>query len=68
MIHGNENLDFDYWSKHNPNIEITPWERKLLRDYFINDLGMIPDHDLDFQTNQIKLLIDFGRRMCYSLS
>lgn len=68
MIQGNENLDFNYWSKHNPNIEITPWERKLLREYFINDLGMIPDHDLDFQTNQIKLLIDFGRRMCYSLS
>lgn len=68
MIKGKENLDFNYWSKHNPNIEITPWERKLLREFFTEDYGMIPDHKLDYQSSQLKLMIDFGRRMSYSLS
>lgn len=69
MIRGNENLGFDYWSNHNPNnLEITPWERKQLREYFIDDLGMIQDHELDYQSKQLKLLIDFSRKINYSLS
>ena len=69
MIRGKGNLGFNYWSNHRPNnFEITPWERQLLREYFIEDLGMKPDHDLDFQSKQLKFMIDFGRRMNYFLS
>ena len=69
MIRKKENLDFKYWCKQLPvDFEITPWERQLLREYFIEDLGMKPDHDLDFQSKQLKLIIDFGRRMNYFLS
>jgi len=48
--------------------EITPWERQQLREYFVQDLGMIPDKELDYQSDQLKFLIDFGRRMNYFLS
>lgn len=68
MIRGKENFDIKYWSNHIQNIEITHWERKILREFFTEDLGMIPDHELDFQSNQLKLMIDFGRKMCYYLS
>jgi len=69
MIRGKENLGYDYWCRHLPTkFEITPWERQQLREYFVQDLGMIPDQELDYQSNQLKLLIDFGRRMNYFLS
>jgi hypothetical protein len=69
MIRGNENLGFNYWCKHLPTkFEITPWERQQLREYFVEDLGMVPDQELDYQSDQLKLLIDFGRRMNYFLS
>ena len=69
MIRGKGNLGFNYWSNHQPNnFEITMWERQLLREYFIEDLGMTQDHDLDFQSKELKLMIDFGRRMNYFLS
>lgn len=69
MIRGNENLGFDYWCRHLPTeFEITPWERQQLREYFLQDLGMVPDQELDYQSDQLKLLIDFGRRMNYFLS
>ena len=69
MIRGKENLGFNYWCRQLPTeFEITPWERQQLREYFVNDLGMIPDQELDYQSNQLKFLIDFGRRMNYFLS
>ena len=69
MIKGKENLGFDYWCNHLPTkIEITPWERQQLREFFVNDLGLIPDQELDFQSKQLQLLIDFVRRMNYFLS
>lgn len=69
MIRGKENLGFEYWSNHNPNkFEITPWERQQLREYFIDELGMKRDHKLDYHSKQLKLLIDFSRRMNYFLS
>ena len=69
MIRGKENLGFDYWCRHLPTeFEITPWERQQLREYFVQDLGMIHDQELDYQSDQLKFLIDFGRRMNYFLS
>jgi hypothetical protein len=69
MIRGKGNLGCNYWCKHLPTkFEITPWERQQLREYFVEDLGMISDQELDYQSDQLKLLIDFGRRMNYFLS
>jgi hypothetical protein len=69
MIRGKGNLGFNYWSNHRPNnFEITPWERQQLREYFLQDLGMIPEQELDYQSKELKLMIDFGRRMNYFLS
>jgi hypothetical protein len=51
MIRGKGNLGFNYWSNHRPNnFEITPWERQQLREYFLQDLGMIPEQELDYQS------------------
>ena len=69
MIRGKENLGFDYWCNHLPtDFEITPWERELLREYQLKDLGMIPEQELDYESKELKLMIDFGRRMNYFLS
>ena len=60
MIRGKGNLGFNYWSNHQPNnFEITPWERQQLREYFVQDLGMIPEQELDFQmdTNSCRNLL-----------
>jgi hypothetical protein len=69
MIRGKENLGFNYWCNHLPtDFEITPWERELLREYYLKDLRMIPEQELDYQSKELKLMIDFGRRMNYFLS
>ena len=55
MIVNKENLDFKYWCKQLPvDFEITPWERKQLTNFFIIELKMIHDHELDFQSNELK--------------
>jgi hypothetical protein len=69
MILGKEKLDINYWSKHLPmEIEITPWERKQLNQYFIEDLCMSNDHNLDFDSDQLKMMIDYSRKQSYNLS
>lgn len=69
MISGKEKLDINYWCKHIPmDIEITPWERKQLTIYFIEDLRMSRSHELDFNSNQLKLLVDYSRKQNYILS
>ena len=69
MIVNKENLDFKYWCKQLPvDFEITSWERKQLTNFFIIELKMIHDHELDFQSNELKLIVDIQRRMNYFLS
>lgn len=69
MIRKKENLDFKYWCKQLPvDFEITPWERKQLTNFFIIELKMTHDHELDFQSNELKLIVDIQRRMNYFLS
>ena len=69
MIRGKGNLGCNYWCNHLPTeFEITPWERELLREYYLQDLGMISEQELDYQSKELKLMIDFGRRMNYFLS
>ena len=69
MIIGEENLDFNYWGKHLPfNIEPTPWERKIIREYFVVDLNMPHEYQIDWDCNQIKLIVDLSRFFNYNLS
>ena len=69
MIRGKGNLGCNYWCNHLPTeFEITPWERELLHEYYLKDLGMISEQELDYQSKELKLMIDFGRRMNYFLS
>ena len=68
MIRGKENLGFNIGATPSYEFEITPWEREQLREYYLEDLGMIPEQELDLQSKELKLMIDFGRRMNYFLS
>ena len=69
MIIGEENLNFNYWGKHLPfNIEPTPWERKIIREYFVVELKMPPDHQIDWDCKQIKFIVDLSRFFNYNLS
>ncbi len=69
MIQNKENLDFKYWSKHLPmDFEINPLERKQLYDYFTKELRMLEDHKLNFQSPQLKLIVNIHRIMNKNLS
>jgi hypothetical protein len=69
MISGKEKLDINYWCKHLPmDIEITPWERKQLIQYFMDDLKMPREYKLDFNSDQLKIMIDYSRKNDYNLS
>lgn len=69
MILNKENLDFKYWINHLPfDFEITPWERKIIREYFVVDLNMPHEYQIDWDCNQIKFIVDLSRFFYYNLS
>lgn len=69
MIIEEENLDFEYWSDHLPeDFQLTPWERKKVREYFLTELRMSTEHELDYDSRKLKLMVDFYRWMSYLLS
>ena len=69
MIRGKGNLGCNYWCNHLPTeFEITPWERELLREYYLQDLGMIPEQELDYQSKElIKLSLMICKHLVWEL-
>jgi hypothetical protein len=61
MIVGKEKLGINYWSKHCKDISLTPYERKKIWEYLVYECEMLPENKIDFDSKDVKIIIDFSR-------
>ena len=59
MLKGKNNLDYEYFNRYLINCGgLNPSEIDLLRDFFIEKLNILPEHELD--PKKVILLNEFG--------
>jgi hypothetical protein len=59
MLKGKNNLDYEYFNRYLINCGgLNPSEIDLLRDFFIEKLNILPEHELD--AKKLILLNEFG--------
>ena len=59
MLKGKDNLDYEYFNRYLINCGYTnPPNMKLLNDFFIEKLNILPEHELD--PKKLILLNEFG--------
>ena len=59
MLKGKNNLDYEYFNRYLINCGgLNPSEMELLRDFFIEKLNILPEHELD--PKKLILLNEFG--------
>jgi hypothetical protein len=59
MLKGKNNLDYEYFNRYLINCGgLNPSEIDLLRDFFIEKLNILPEHELD--PKKLILLNEFG--------
>lgn len=62
----NEEFTNDYIIKSsNREIEPTFYEKKILNEYFLTDIGFGFDKDINFNSSLTSILIDFARFYLY---
>jgi hypothetical protein len=62
MIKGKSKLNVCYYSKHlNRDFSISLWEKKIIERYFREEIGILPDQNIDFESPEILLIIDIIR-------
>ena len=62
MIKGSEELNLKYFSKYQlVRFKLSPFEERMVDDYFREELNILPDHQIDFQSQEVLLIIDFLR-------
>lgn len=58
----NEEFTFDYIIKSsNREIEPTFYEKKLLNEYFLTDIGFGFDKDINYKSSLVSSYLDFAR-------
>ena len=59
MIKEKGNLDYEYFNRYLTNCGfVNPTDKKLLNDFFIEKLNILPEHELD--AKKVILLNEFG--------
>lgn len=62
MIEGKEKLDFKYFALHlKGKIELNIFERKIIEKYFREELLILPEHQIDFDNLELRLVVDIIR-------
>ncbi len=62
MIKGKSKLNVCYYSKHlNRDFSLSLWEKKIIERYFREEIGILPDQNIDFESPEILLIIDIIR-------
>lgn len=62
MIKGREELNLKYFSKHRlSKFNLSRFEERMVEDYFREELNILPDQQIDFQSLEVLLIIDFLR-------
>jgi hypothetical protein len=68
MIKGKSKLNVCYYSKHlNRNFSLSLLEKKIIEKYFREEIGILPNHNIDFESPEILLIVDL-MRFCNNLS
>jgi hypothetical protein len=68
MIKGKSKLNVCYYSKLlNRDFELSLWEKKIIEKYFREEIGILPEHNIDFESPEILLIVDL-MRFCNNLS
>jgi len=59
MLKGKDNLEYEYFNRYMINCGFfNPTDKKLLNDFFIEKLNILPEHELD--AKKLILLNEFG--------
>jgi hypothetical protein len=62
MIKGKSKLNICYYSKHlNRDFSLSLWEKKIIERYFREEIGILPDQNIDFDSREVLLIIDIIR-------
>jgi hypothetical protein len=62
MIQGKPNLNVSYYSKHlESDFSLSLWEKKIIERYFREEIGILPEQNIDFESPEILLIIDLIR-------
>lgn len=62
MIKGRDKLDFKYFALHlKGRIELNIHEQKVIEKYFREELLILPEHQIDFDNLELRLVVDIIR-------
>ena len=62
MILGKPNLNVAYYSKIlNRNSSLSQWEKKVIEKYFREEMGILREQEIDFESPEILFIIDLIR-------
>lgn len=62
MIQGKPNLNVSYYSKHlESDFSLSLWEKKIIEKYFREEIGILREQNIDFESPEILLIIDIIR-------
>ncbi len=68
MIKGKSKLNIGYYSKHlDRDFSLSLWEKKIIERYFREEIGILPEQNIDFESPEILLILDL-MRFCNNLS
>lgn len=64
MIQGKEHLNFNYYSKYLQNgrsMDINESEKQLVEKYFKEQLRILPEQKIDFESPEVLMMVDLIR-------
>ncbi len=62
MIQDKPNLNVSYYSKHlESDFSLSLWEKKIIERYFREEIGILPEQNIDFESPEILLILDLIR-------
>ncbi len=62
MIQGKPNLNVGYYSKFlKGQFSLSLLEKKIIEKYFREEIGILPEQNIDFESPEILLIIDLIR-------
>jgi hypothetical protein len=68
MIQDKPNLNVSYYSKHlESDFSLSLWEKKIIERYFREEIGILPEQKIEFNSPEVLFIIDIIR-FCNNLS
>jgi len=64
MIQGKEHLNFNYYSKYlqkEKSIDLKESEKQLVEKYFKEQLRILPEQKIDFESSEVLMIVDLIR-------